>query len=133
VYSYIPYEGRVEIRIKEPCKKLLVRVPEWVNDNGRGIVCKVNGTLRKPGREGRFLSMGKSLRGDQISIAFPIEERTVTETIGGIPYRLVLRGSTVVSIDPPGKNGALYLRTQYRDPVGYRNVTRFVSQEHIVW
>jgi hypothetical protein len=133
VYSYIPYEGRVDIRIKESCTDLLVRVPEWVKDNGQEIVCKVNGTLRKAHRDGRFLNIGKSLQGDKISITFPIEERTVKETIGGIPYNLVLRGSTVVSIDPPGKNGALYQRVKYRDQVAFRNVTRFVSQEHIAW
>lgn len=131
VYSYIPYEGRVDIRVKESCKNVLVRVPEWVK--GQETVCRVNSTLRKPGTEGRFLSIGKCFQGDRLSITFPMEERTVKETIGGIAYRLVLRGSTVVSIDPPGKNGPLYLRAQYRDQAAWRNVTRFVSQEHIAW
>jgi len=133
VYSYIPYEGRVDIRIKQPCSGLHVRVPEWVRDNGQDITCKVNDKLRKLEREGRFLSVGKAVQGDHVTILFPMEERTVKETIGGIPYKLVLRGSTVISIDPPGKNGALYLRAQYRDHVTFRNVIRFISQEHIAW
>jgi len=131
VYSYIPYEGRVDIRIKESCKNVLVRVPEWVK--GQETVCRVNSTLRKPGTEGRFLSIGHCSRGDRISITFPLEERTVKETIGGVAYTLVLKGSTVVSIDPPGKNGPLYLRAHYREQAAWRNVTRFMSQEHIVW
>jgi len=131
VYSYIPYEGRVDIRIKESCKSVLVRVPEWVK--GHETVCRVNSTLRRPGTEGRFLNIGRCSQGDRISITFPLEERTVKETIGGVAYTLVLRGSTVVSIDPPGKNGPLYLRAHYREQAAWRNVTRFTSQEHIVW
>jgi len=133
VHSYIPYEGRVDIRIRESCRDVLVRVPEWVKDDGLEITCKINGTSREPRREGRFLSIGKSHQGDQVGIMFPMDERTVKETIGGVPYTLVLRGSTVISIDPPGKNGALYLRAQYRGQVTFRDVTRFVSREHIVW
>ena len=30
VYSYIPYEGRVDLRFKQPCESVLVRAPEWV-------------------------------------------------------------------------------------------------------
>lgn len=133
VYSYIPYEGRVDIRIKSSCKNLLVRVPAWVKDDGQEVICRVNGTVRKTGWEGRYFSLGRCSQGDRISITFPLEQRTVKETIGGVAYTLVLKGSTVVSIDPASKIGPLYLRAQYGDPVAWRNVTRFVSEERIVW
>jgi hypothetical protein len=132
VYSYIPYEGRVDIKVKQPCKDVLVRVPEWVHQDSQ-IVCKHNGASQSLHWEGRFLSVGKASEGDRISITFPIEERTVREKIGGVPYTLTLRGSTVISIDPPGKNGPLYASANYRDQVGRRKVTRFISQERIDW
>ena len=48
------------------------------------------------------------------------------------PYNLILRGDTVVDIDPPGKTGALYQRAHYRqEEPGWRVVTRFVSDEEV--
>jgi hypothetical protein len=41
--------------------------------------------------------------GDQVSIHFRVSERTVKFSTLGVEYTLVLRGSTVVSINPPGK------------------------------
>jgi hypothetical protein len=49
-----------------------------------------------------------------------------------VPYTLVVRGDTVVAIDPPGKTGPLYLRDTYRKgDTRRRKVTRFVFQEEI--
>jgi hypothetical protein len=58
----------------------------------------------------------------------------VQERIDPVTYSLVLRGNTVVSIDPPSTNGALYQRTAYRGgPVQWRKVKRFVAEEAIQW
>ena len=66
---------------------------------------------------------------------FPIAERTVREKIGPQTYTLVLKGSTVVSIDPPGKNGALYAdRAKYRGTdLAWKQVERFVPEQEIRW
>src|SRR5439155_6741550 len=32
VQSYIPYQGRLDLKIKKPCDSVLVRVPEWIED-----------------------------------------------------------------------------------------------------
>ena len=64
---------------------------------------------------------------------FPIGERTVQETIGGVSYKLEIRGNTVLSIDPPGRTGPLYERTYYRQPVKWRKVDRFVPEREIAW
>src|SRR5437016_3525886 len=31
VYSYLPYQGRVDLKMKEQCRKVRVRAPEWVD------------------------------------------------------------------------------------------------------
>jgi hypothetical protein len=79
--------------------------------------------------------VGAAKPGDIISVTFPIAERTVKETIGPVAYTLVLKGNTVVSIDPPGKNGPLYQgREKYRkSDVQWKQVQRFVPEESIDW
>jgi len=83
--------------------------------------------------QGRYIEVGHAGPGDTITVKFPISERTVQETIGGVSYKLEIRGNTVLSIDPPGKNGPLYERTYYRQPVKWRKVDRFVPEHTINW
>jgi hypothetical protein len=134
VYSYVPYEGRVDLKIKKPCQKVLVRAPEWIDGGSREVTAKVNGTSRNLRWNGRYMDVGHAVPGDKFTVAFPIAERTVKETIGDVPYTLTIKGSTVTSIDPPGKFGALYNRAYYREPeTPWRKVNRFVPDETIVW
>jgi hypothetical protein len=42
VYSHIPYEGRVDLKIKKESRSVLVRVPEWVNPATDRVSCTVN-------------------------------------------------------------------------------------------
>jgi hypothetical protein len=87
------------------------------------------------GWEGRYVSTGALKPGDRATLTFPIAERTVTEWIGPGTYTVVLKGSTVVSIDPAGKNVPIYQdRSKYRkNKVLYRKVERFVPNEEILW
>jgi hypothetical protein len=57
----------------------------------------------------------------------------VRENIGGVAYTLVVRGNTVISIDPPGSNGPLYERDYYRGPARWRTVERFIPNQTISW
>lgn len=134
VYSYIPYEGRVELKSKVHCKDVLLRAPEWIQSNSGKITCHVNGVSRSTHWEKRYLSVGEAKPGDMITIAFPIPERNVRKNIGTATYSLVLKGNTVVAIDPPGKNGPLYQRAEYRrEEVRRRTVKRFISAETLLW
>ncbi|HZO98693.1 MAG TPA: hypothetical protein VFD30_00215 [Terriglobia bacterium] len=134
IYSHIPYEGRVELKIKQPCKRLLVRAPEWVKGGSREIACKTDGVAEPVAWQGRYIEAGYSAPGNRIVLTFPIPERTVRETIGNVPYRLTLKGSTVTSIDPPGKIGPLYERAYYRaNQAPLRKVQRFVPEQEIFW
>jgi hypothetical protein len=135
VYSYVPYQGRVDLKVKEPCREVLVRAPEWVESNSPRMQCEVNGASRSLHWEGRYVSAGTAKPGDVVSLTFPIEERTVKEKIGPETYTLVIKGNTVVSIDPAGKNGPLYRgREKYRtSEVPWRQVNRFVPEQIIEW
>ena len=133
IHSYIPYEGRVDLKIKKSCDRTLVRMPEWIAGGSEQVSCTVNGRPRSIQWQGRYVEVGHAKPGDTITVKFPISERTVQETIGGVSYKLEIRGNTVLSIDPPGRNGPLYERTYYRQPVKWRKVDRFVPEREIAW
>jgi hypothetical protein len=133
VHSYVPYEGKVDLKIKKTCDRTLIRMQEWVPGGSEQVSCEVNGRPRSIQWQGRYVDLGKAKPGDTITVKFPSSERTIQETIGGVSYKLEIRGNTVISIDPPGRNGPLYERTYYRQPVGWRKVDRFVPEREIAW
>jgi hypothetical protein len=132
VYSYIPYEGRVNLKFKKRCDRVLVRMPEWVVQNDE-VSCRIKDRPRAIKWQGRYIILGEAEPGDVVTVKFPIAEQTIHETIGGVAYELVIRGNTVISIDPPGRNGPLYARSYYREPVRWRKVDRFVPESEIAW
>lgn len=131
VHSHVPYSGQVDIAVKKPCK-LRVRIPEWTRPGD--VSCTINGESRPIKWEGRYAVTGEVRAKDQVSVAFPIVERTVEVEIERHPYSLVLRGNEVVKIDPPGKHCPLYQRDHYRkDSTRWRKMTRFVSGQQVFW
>jgi DUF1680 family protein len=134
VYSHLPYEGKVELKIKKAIPAVVVRAPEWMEPNSPQINGRKNGQPARIHWEGRYVNLGHASAGDRMEITFPIAERTVQETIGAVPYTLIIKGNTVVSIDPPGKYGAFYQRAAYRkDRAPMRKVQRFVPDQDLVW
>jgi hypothetical protein len=78
--------------------------------------------------------VGPGVPGDTITVAFPQPTKKVTASLGSYNYSLELKGNTVISIDPPGKNGPLYQRAAYRESqVPWRKVRRFVPDAEIFW
>jgi DUF1680 family protein len=111
-----------------------LRVPEWVEASGNSVVCRVNGKDARFDWSGRYIKVGALAPRDRVTMTFPISERTIKVTTLGVEYALVLRGSTVVSIDPPGKYCPYYQRANYREEmVKLRQVRRFVSDQEIAW
>ncbi len=135
VYSYVPYKGQVDLKVKQSCRNVFLRAPEWIENGNPAISAKVNGSTRPLHWEGRYVNIGAVKAGDHAELFFPISERTVREKIGPNTYTLVIKGNTVVSIDPPGKNGPLYTdRAKYRtSEVAWNKVTRFVPEQEILW
>ena len=127
VDSYIPYEGRVDVKVKQPVD-LSVRIPEWVTPGQTRS--QVNGEDRRLGWDGRYAQVGSVVPGDVATLTFPIEERTDIVHIEKQRFTLVRKGNEVVVVDPPGRYGPLYQRQHYREnTVRWRKATRFVSSE----
>jgi len=133
VYSYVPYEGRVDVKVKQATRNVLVRMPEWINPSTDKISCKVNSKDRTLKWEGRYINAGAVRGGDKVSVLFPISERTVAnQKIGNRVYNCVVKGTSVMSLDPPGKECPLYARN-YRVATPQRTVRRFLASENIAW
>lgn len=134
IHSHIPYKGQVDLLIKRDCKSVMLHAPSWTLPGDDQIVLTVNGELRKINWEGSYLDLGAAKAGETMVVKFPISEQTVKERIGGIDYTLILKGDTVVSIDPPGKNCPLYQRDHYRaDDTRWIKLSRFVADKPISW
>jgi len=124
VNSYIPYEGRVDLVIKATCE-VEIRIPGWVKPDD--VSCFVNGMPRELAFQGRYAQVGNVESGNLATVTFPMSERAVKTAIGGVSYRLIIKGNDVVSIDPPGKWQPFYQRAHYRD-----NHVRWTRRERFV-
>jgi len=134
VYSYNPNEGRVDVAVKTECGKVLVRLPEWVKRGSEAVACRVNEQARAVVWEGRYVNAGSAKPGDTIVVTYPIGEYVTKELLIDALYTLVVRGNTVVAIDPAGRHCPLYQRAQYREgAVRWRTVTRFVPDQFPWW
>jgi hypothetical protein len=134
VCSYIPYEGKVEVVVKKPLSAVLVRVPEWVSPSDQEVEVITAAGNRQFTWEGRYLNLGSAKPGEMLTVTFPISTRRTTETIGNVFYTLEIKGNTVISIDPQGKNGPLYERAYFRaHEAPMRKVERFVPDEPVQW
>jgi hypothetical protein len=135
VYSHIPYDGRVELKIKQGCKSVLLRAPEWIESGNPELTCEVNGAMRPVVWEGRYVHVGTVSPGDKIAMRFPISVRTVQERIGTKTYTLVMKGNTVVSIDPPGEKMPLYQdrASLLKGELPWKKVQRFVADTDVNW
>ncbi len=93
--SYLPFEGRVQIRNKG-CRNIQVRLPGWVRLGE--LRCTVNGLSREPAWCGRYAGF-LDLPGEAvITLEFPVPVETVTLLIpfmNARQYRGVARGTYV--------------------------------------
>ena len=105
VDSYLPAEGKLVLHIKD-APRVAVRMPEWCRPES--VEVSVGGQSRRALVEGRFVRMGWLKPGDRVTLSFPVPECVIHRVIGEMPYKLVLRGSDVVAIDPKGTAYPLY-------------------------
>ena len=128
VLSYLPYEGKVVLDIKD-ATKVAVRMPEWCNPMDVQVI--VGSQPRRTLIEGHLVRVAWLNKGDKVTLTFPVPERVVHQVIGEIPYKLTLRGSNVVSIEPKGIAFPLY----EKQPTGkFVRRTRFFPQiKQIIW
>ena len=150
VDSYLPYEGKVVLKIKA-CRRTHVRVPMWVNK--KAVRYSVNSAEIPAVWLGNYLVVDGLAPGDRISIRFPTVEATESHTIPdyGHTYTCRFRGNTLVDISPRperawaeigqddgikspvAKGYPIYLRDHYReDGASMKETTRYVSPV-LVW
>lgn len=121
--SYIPFEGQIDVVMKISCN-VEIRTPEWVKHGE--VLCFVNNVPRELVFQGRYVQIGPVESGNVVTMVFPISERTVKTTIGGVSYTLIIKGNDVVSIDPPGQWHPFYQREHYRGKVRWTQHERFI-------
>jgi hypothetical protein len=131
VKSHLPYQGRVDVEVKVDIE-LEIRLPEWVRTGD--VRCTVSGVARDLSFDGRYARVGRVSEGEEVTLEFPIFERTDRVTIWKQDYTLVRRGNDVVWIDPPGKNRPLYQRGHFRgEETLWRKADWFVPDQEINW
>lgn len=131
VDSYLPYEGKVVLKIKR-APAVAVRIPEWTDR--AAVRCDVNGRAQESVLSESYLEIKELQKGDVVTIEFPMRQTMVMREIGGVSYKLTIKGNTVVDIDPKGTIYPLYERQKYRlSEAPLKNVVRFESEETIAW
>jgi Beta-L-arabinofuranosidase, GH127 len=134
VYSHVPYQGKVEVKVKKTCRELVLRVPEWIESGSSQVKAQSAGNSIPLTWEGRWVRIGFVNPGDTVVLRFPIEIQTVKQTIAGTAYTLEIKGNTVVSISPGGENGPLYQREYMKaNDAPSTKVKRFVVDRALLW
>ena len=127
VHSYLPVLGKVVVKIKK-ARKVAVRLPEWLEFSA--VNTTVGGKKAETRLQGRYLAVEGVTAGDEVELTFPVPDRTLHRVLGRRPYKLTLRGSNVVAIDPPGIVCPLY----QRQPTG-KLVEKacFIPSKKVIW
>lgn len=129
--SYLPCEGRVVLKIKET-KAVAIRLPEWVDYEE--VNCKLKGRELQFTLSNNYVEVEDLKLGDLVTVSFPVREKTMFSVIGDKAYKLMLKGNTVIDIDPQGMICPLYQRDRYKqDRAPLKKVERFVSRESMLW
>jgi len=146
VLSHLPYEGKVELRIKE-ADSVDVRIPDWVDRESLQVM--VNDQAVKLNWKNRRITVLNLKSGDNVVVLFTIvystKKITFCDVQEPVEYTYEFKGNTVVDVNPrpevrPGMNHvakdhtAIYMREHYRKgkaPMVKKSV--FISSKIIHW
>jgi hypothetical protein len=108
LWSYLPYEGRVEVRALQAIHRLALRLPDGADLAGTRVR-RAAGTGEALARlDGQYAIVPDVRAGETIELLFPLREYETTEKAAGVEYRAQWKGSSVVAIAPPGTRVPLY-------------------------
>lgn len=126
--SFLPVEGKVVLHIKD-APQVAVRMPQWCD--AKQVLVKIKDKICKTKINGQFVHITMLKPGDDVTIHFNLPTRVVHKVIGEIPYKLTIRGSNVIAIDPKGLAYPLY----QNQPTGKLiKKTRFLPKiSHVIW
>jgi hypothetical protein len=129
--SYLPYEGKVVLSMKEK-KDVQVRIPGWTLKDQ--VDCTVNGRKRDFTWLGNYISVEGLKPGDELVVQFPMIEKKLYRGIMGQDYWYTVRGFSVVDLEPHADITPIFRREYLRtSPAPVRTVERFVSGQEITW
>lgn len=107
VESYLPYQGRIELRIHN-APVVFVRIPEWAPHEQVQVECD-GARLPAPAWQGEYIRLTGLRKGQRVSVGFPVQNtKTVEELRLGkdalpVRYQASWRGYTLVRLTPGGK------------------------------
>ena len=138
VYSYIPYQGRVEVKVKQDCDSVLIRAPKWIQTGSSEIACLIDGNPQGFAWEGRYLNVGKMTAGQKLTMMFPMDVRTVHEMWAGDDWTFTVKDGSItaytVTPENHGTNFPIPHKNRFPDgPAPMHQVTRFVTNQQIYW
>jgi len=130
VDSYIPYIGRVDVKIKKPCDSVRIRMNDWIARDK--VVCKVDGKEQEFTWDKNYLVLGQIEAGRTMVLEFPIQERIENVEVFGKKYQITFKGNDAVDINPKGTYYTLFQRGRYRsDRPRFIKVRRFSCENAI--
>ena len=106
IYSYLPYEGRLQVKAKQYFKDVWIRIPSGYTSN---IAATLNGTYRElKSKSGRYYNFGSIHSGDILEVTFPNKTTVEEVQVHGDTLTVTKRGNTVIALEPAGDICAMY-------------------------
>lgn len=100
VVSCLPHRGELNVFAKD-ARRVLVRVPSWTKKPD--VQAFVGKRSVKVQWDENYVVFGKTKRGQQLTVTYPLRIAEVREPMQGVVYTERWRGNTIVDISPPGK------------------------------
>jgi hypothetical protein len=114
LWSDLPYQGRIRMRAHRPIAKLAVRLPDGADTDATRI--HRNPSPRDAERpvsfEGPYVIVEQVQAGEGVEVVFPLREYETIEPARGDSYKVRWKGSSVLSLQPPGPKVPLYARRE---------------------
>jgi hypothetical protein len=129
--SYLPYEGKVVLKLKQP-KNVLIRIPSWTQ--WEKVACLVNGKPSPFQWAGRYIRIESLQTGQTLTVEFPMTEKTLHRNLKGEDFEIGVRGFTVVDLQPHRNVTPVFRREHYlQSEAPMKKIKRFVCEHDITW
>jgi hypothetical protein len=113
LWSWLPAQGRVQFRPLQDIARLQLRLPDGADLAGARFkrlhsAATAQDEGRIPALNGHYAVIANLKAGEAIELTFPLREYQTVETAAGVQYRVQWKGSSVLSLKPPGQRKPLY-------------------------
>jgi len=120
IQSHLPHQGIVRV-IARRDMTVTIRHPEWATPDQCSVMIKEQ---PKTGLwEGKYLKIDIQ-QGQHVEVHFPVETHKKTLNIMNQDWPVVIRGNTIVDIEPRGRFGSIHHRVD-----GFTHKTSMISRQ----